>query len=103
MKKETTLTLEDVILELESDLGVLEGSWFRHERMPNDVDAIQLSERWNLDVSSARRRARRLVATGKWQWVRVNDPKCPQGLMVLRKAENGKKAESSSGGNNKRK
>ena len=103
MKKDTTLTLEDVILELESDLGVLEGSWFRHERMPNDVDAIQLSKRWNLDVSSARRRARRLVATGKWQWVRVNDPKCPQGLMVLRKAENGQKAKSSSGGNHKRK
>ena len=103
MKKDSTLTLEDVFSELEVDLRGLGGNRFQEERLPHDVDAWQLAERWDLDVSSARRTAKHLVSTGKWQWIRVRDPRCPQGLMVLRKAENGKKAESSSGGNHKRK
>jgi len=103
MKKDPTLTLEDIFSELEGDLRGLGGNRFQEERLPRDVDAWQLAERWDLDVSSARRTAKHLVSTGKWQWIRVRDPRCPQGLMVLRKAENGKKAESSSGGNHKRK
>ena len=105
MKKESTLalTLEDIFSELETDLRELGGNWFQEERLPNDVDAEQLAGKWNVDISSARRKARVLTKTGKWQWVRVSDPRCPQGLMVLRKAENGKKAESSSGGNRNRK
>ena len=103
MKKDPTLTLEDIFSELEGDLRGLGGNRFQEERLPRDVDAWQLAERWDLDVSSARRTAKHLVSTGKWQWIRVRDPRCPQGLMVLRKAENGQKAESSSGGNHKRK
>ena len=103
MKKDPTLTLEDIFSELEGDLRGLGGNRFQEERLPRDVDAWQLAERWDLDVSSARRTAKHLVSTGKWQWIRVRDPRCPQGLMVLRKAENGKKAEPSSGGNHKRK
>ena len=97
MKKEATLTIEDVFSELETDLRKLGGNWFQETRLPNDVDADQLAEKWNVDISSARRKARVLTKTGKWQWIRVSDPRCPQGLMVLRRAENGKKEESSSG------
>ena len=98
MKKESTLalTLEDIFSELETDFRELGGNWFKEERLPNDIDGMQLAEKWNLNISSARRKARVLVKTGKWQWIRVSDPRCPQGLMVLRKAENGKKAKSSS-------
>src|SRR3990167_6534321 len=97
MKKDSTLTLEDVFSELETALRELGGNWFQEERLPNDVDAEQLAGKWNVDISSARRKARVLTKTGKWQWIRVSDPRCPQGLMVLRRAENGKKAESPSG------
>ena len=95
MKKDNTLTIEDVFSELETDLREMGGNWFREERLPNDVDGMQLAEKWHLDISSARRKARLLVKTGKWKWLRVSDPRVPQGLMVLRRTENGQKATSS--------
>ena len=103
MKKDSILTLEDVFSELETDLRELGGNWFKEERLPNDVDGMQLAEKWNLDISSARRKARVLVKTGKWQWIRVSDPRCPQGLMVLRRAENEQKGKSSGGEKSKHK
>ena len=105
MKEEAALTLEDIFSELESDLTGLMESGIQQKRLPDDIDAWQLAERWKVDISSARRRARAIIKSGgsKWQWIKVHDARSPRGIMILRKAENGKKAESSSGGNHKRK
>lgn len=103
MKKEPIVTLEDVMSELERDLRIVKGEAFREQRLPGDVDAIQLSEQWGLNVSSVRRIARQLESTGKWQWIRVRDPRSPQGLNVLRRVQNGKKSDTTSGDKRKRK
>ena len=101
-QQENGQDIESLLLELESDLEELKGGWFRRKRLPGDIDAIQLAEREDIDVSSARRLARDLAKTGKWEWLRVRDPRSSQGLMVLRKAENGKKADTTRGGKSKR-
>jgi hypothetical protein len=64
------MNTDDIWAEIDSVFGL-------PERLPGDIDATQMAERYDVCQTSALRKMQRLVASGEYKYVVVKDDTNP--------------------------